>query len=104
MGTRPLATVVAALALSGAGAAGCGDGEAPTRAATATPSPVTNAGDAFPEGAATRSGALRVRVASRAEAERLCGRMRDEGWPDAYAIHDEVRFAIPGRDLVCVPY
>lgn len=104
MGTRALTTFVAALALSGAGAAGCGDGEAPARAATSTPAPIAETATEFPEGAVTKSGAYRVKGVGRAEAERLCGLMRDDGWPDVYANHDEVRFSFPGPDLVCVPY
>lgn len=100
--------VSALLALAGAGAAGCGDSDEaaeaqPAASATATTEPVSDTTLQLPKGELTKAGDYRIRVASQAEAERLCGAARDRGWPEEWASYPEVRFSFPGPDLYCVP-
>ena len=91
-----------------AGAAGCGGDDAavknkPVIAAAPTAQPAAETTVRFPVGKLTKTGDYRIRVASQAEAERLCGAARDGGWPKKWAAYHEVRLSFPGPDLYCVP-
>jgi hypothetical protein len=91
-----------------AGAAGCGGDDAaveaePVVAATPTAQAAADTTVRFPAGNLTKAGDYRIRVASQAEAERLCGAARDGGWPKGWAAYHEVRLSFPGPDLYCVP-
>ena len=89
-------------------AAGCGGDDAtvktkPVVAATPTTQRTADTMGRIPVGTLTKAGDYKIRVASQAEAERLCGAARDGGWPKEWAAYHEVRLSFPGPDLYCVP-